>query len=59
MEAIMAKKEKNKNVDKIDKDNFIAFLSSMTPVEVNKLIEEKGKPPKPICPMFFYPNPND
>ena len=55
----MAKKEKNKNVDRIDKNNFISFLSSMTPVEINKLIEDKGKSPKPICPMFFYPNPND
>lgn len=55
----MAKKEKNKNVDRIDKNNFISFLSSMTPVEINKLIEDKGKPPKPICPMFFYPNLND
>ena len=48
----MSKKE-SKN--KISKDNFIDFLSSATPEEINKLIEEKGKPPKPINPIFFYP----
>lgn len=47
------KKEKPK-VQKIDKDDFIQFLSSATPEEVNKLILEKGKPRKLIEPMVFF-----
>lgn len=53
----MSKKKEKK--ESIDKQNFIDFVSSMTPEEINKLIEEKGKPPKKICPMFFFPNPNE
>lgn len=45
--------------DSISKENFIEFISSASPEEINKLIEEKGKPPKKICPMFFFPNPNE
>lgn len=51
----MEKKKK----DSISKENFIEFVSNMTPEEINKLIEEKGKPPKKICPMFFFPNPEE
>lgn len=51
----MAKKEK----DKISKEDFINFLANRSPGDINKLIEEKGKPPKMICPMFFFSNPDE
>ena len=47
--------KKDKKIDtKIEKDNFIDFLSSASPDEVNKLILEKGKPRKLIEPMIFF-----
>jgi len=46
---------KKNNKDTVSKDDFISFLASSTPEELNKLIETKGKPPKLICPMFFFP----
>ena len=52
----MAKKETK---DSISKDNFIDFLVSRSPGDINKMIEDKGKPPKRICPMFFFPDQND
>ena len=36
---------------KLDKDNFIQILTSMTPIEINKLIEDKGQVIKPV-PLF-------
>lgn len=39
----------------IDKDDFIEFLASMKPGDTEKLIRERGKPLKPICPAFFFP----
>ncbi len=39
---------------KIDKEDFIAFLASASPEEVNALIEEKGKPRKLIQPIIFF-----
>lgn len=48
----MAKKSTDKL--SIDKENFIEFLSSATPVELNKFIEEKGKPPKLWSPVWFF-----
>ena len=47
-------KSKNKK-ETISKDNFIEFLANSTPEDVNNLIKEKGKPPRMICPIFFYP----
>lgn len=38
----------------IDKQNFIDFLASATPKELNKYIEEKGKPPKLWSPVYFF-----
>lgn len=46
----MSKEEKT-----IDKDDFIEFLASMKPKDIEKLIIERGKPPKPVCPAFFFP----
>ncbi len=43
-----------KNKFKMDKDDFIEFLASATPEEVNALIEEKGKPRKLINPIIFF-----
>lgn len=53
---------KNNNLPKkpsIDKDSFIEFLASATPEEVNQYILEKGKPKKPIWPMYFFPREED
>ena len=47
-----------KNKFKMDKDDFIEFLASATPEEVNALIAEKGKPRKLINPIIFF-NDND
>lgn len=49
----MAKKKVEKPT--IPKDDFIEFISSMTPAEINKLIEEKGKPHRLMEPLFFFP----
>ena len=46
------KKEK----PKIDKDDFIEFLANSSPEEINKFIEEKGKPHRPIWPVFILPS---
>jgi hypothetical protein len=43
-------KEKNN----IQKEDFIKLLSLMTPEEINKMIEQKGKKPKPIPIVVFY-----
>lgn len=37
-----------------DKDDFITFLSQATPEELNRLIAEKGKPPRLVDPIFFF-----
>lgn len=39
----------------IDRDNFIDFLATIKPKDIEKLITERGKPVKPICPAFFFP----
>lgn len=39
----------------ISKTDFIDFLASATPEEINQYILEKGKPRKPIWPMYFFP----
>ena len=52
----MAKKT-TKN--KIEKDDFIQFLASSSPEEINKFIEEKGKPRKLIEPMIFFNKSDD
>lgn len=43
-----------KKIFTIEKDNFIEFLASASPEEVNQYILEKGKPPKLIEPMIFF-----
>lgn len=52
----------NKNVIKkpsINRQDFIDFLASSTPEEINKYILEKGKPRKVIHPMFFFDKNNE
>ena len=39
---------------KLDKENFIEFLASATPEELNRLILQEGKPPKPTTPIYFF-----
>ena len=51
-------KEKKTNY-KIKKEDFIDFLASASPEEVNKLILEKGKPRKLIAPMIFFKDKQD
>lgn len=48
---------KKKKTFTIEKEDFIKFLASATPEEVNELILEKGKPPKLIEPMIFFDRP--
>lgn len=43
-----------KSKNKIDKENFIEFLASATPTELNQLIKEKGKPLKTWSPIYFF-----
>lgn len=40
--------------DTIEKEDFIKIISALTPQEINRLIEEKGKKPKPIPMVIFY-----
>jgi hypothetical protein len=39
---------------KLDKENFIEQLSSATPEDLNRMILERGKPPKLYSPIYFY-----
>ena len=39
---------------KIAKEDFIKFLASATPDEVNQYIMEKGKPRKLIEPIIYF-----
>lgn len=55
MSKVIQKKETNT----ISKEDFIGFLADMKPGELNKLIEEKGKPISPKAPMFFFPKPDE
>ena len=53
----MSSKKKEKSfLDKmtISRENFIEFLASATPEEVNQMILDKGKPRKLIEPMIFF-----
>lgn len=45
---------KNKTNNKICREDFIDFLASATPEEVNKYITEKGKPRKLIEPFVYF-----
>lgn len=47
------KKEKSESFE-IGRDDFINFLATSTPEEINKFIKEKGKPKKLIEPMIFF-----
>lgn len=51
----MAKEKK----PSISKENFIDFLSSATPQDINELIVTRGKPPKRYSPLFFFKKPED
>lgn len=45
----------NKQVQgSIKKEDFIDFLASATPEDINRMIREKGKPRKLIEPMVFF-----
>lgn len=41
------------------KSEFIAELSKLTPQEINKLIETKGKESRKISPFVYIENPNN
>lgn len=43
-----------KNLD-FTKDDFIEFLKSATPQELNELILNRGKS-KPYCPIYIFRN---
>lgn len=38
----------------IEKKDFIKFLASATPEEINRYIAEKGKPGRLIEPIIFF-----
>ena len=42
----------------IEKQDFIKFLASATPEEINKYIAEKGKPGRLIEPIIFFEDKN-
>lgn len=42
------------DVMKIDKDNFIEFMTHATPEDLNDLILNRGKPAKPYCPFYIF-----
>lgn len=48
--------KKKQDLQRIDKENFIDFLVQSTPEDLNRLIQEKGKPKKPYTPVFIYKN---
>lgn len=50
----MNKKPNKPEKPAITKNDFIAFLSSATPEEINNVIAERGKPAKRINPIIFY-----
>ena len=52
-------KSKEKNKFTMEKDDFIDFLSSATPVEVSNLIANKGKPMKLNKGTIFFDKDND
>ena len=39
---------------KCNKDTFLKILASATPQEINEIIEERGKEPKPRPIVYFY-----
>lgn len=39
----------------IPKEDFIEFLASATPEEINNYIQEKGKPRKVFYPLIYHP----
>lgn len=50
----MAKKTGKSDGNTMTRGDFIAFLSSATPEEINKVILERGKPRKIIDPLIYY-----
>lgn len=49
---------KEKNIV-LERDNFIQFLASSTPEEINEYILQRGKPPKLIEPIIFFEKKDD
>ena len=49
---------KKPDVKKLDftKDDFIEFMSSATPQDINDLILNRGKSRKPYCPIYLFRN---
>ena len=41
-------------LERLDKENFIDFLASATPSDLNELIKQKGKPPKLWSQIYFF-----
>ena len=53
LERLIFMPKKDKNItSNMTKADFIAVLAHMTPLEMNKFIEEKGKKPKQITPFI-------
>lgn len=50
----MRKKPDIKNLD-FSKDDFIEFLKTATPQDLNDLILNRGKS-KPYCPIYIFRN---
>ena len=47
------KKDSKNNKPIIAKQDFIKFLASATPEEINNYIAEKGKPARLVEPLIF------
>lgn len=47
------------NQPKMPKDDFLSCLASATPEDINRMIAEHGKPPKPWTPIYFFRDPEN
>lgn len=46
-------------IPELSKEEFIEFLASATPQELNELISNKGKERKLYCPFYQFRNTED
>lgn len=47
-------KDSNTEFIGFSKENFIEFISSVGPIEINEFISSRGKPAKLIIPIIYF-----